>query len=122
MIDLPEQVAELAKVLAAMPGAVAVALGGSRALGVGDADSDWDFGLYYRGRIDLAALTARGTVHPPGAWGRLFNGGAFLRCGTAKVDVALPDCSTRAGSVTVEQSSDDHPEHKASGRGSRHGN
>ena len=91
MIDLPEQVAELAKVLAAMPGAVAVALGGSRALGVGDADSDWDFGLYYRGRIDLAALTARGTVHPPGAWGRLLNGGAFLRCGTAKVDVALRD-------------------------------
>jgi hypothetical protein len=27
-----------------MPGAVAVALGRSRALGVGDADSDWDFG------------------------------------------------------------------------------
>ena len=91
MTDLPEPVAELAKVLAAMPGAVAVALGGSRALGVGDADSDWDFGLYYRGRIDLAALTARGTVHPPGAWGRLLNGGAFLRCGTAKVDVALRD-------------------------------
>jgi hypothetical protein len=34
----------------------------------------------------------------------------------------VPDCSTRAGSVTVEQSSDDHPEHKASGRGSRRGN
>lgn len=91
MTDLPEPVAELAKVLAAMPGAVAVALGGSRALGVGDAGSDWDFGLYYRGTIDLAALTARGTVHPPGAWGRLLNGGAFLRCGAAKVDVALRD-------------------------------
>ena len=62
MTDLPEPVAELAAVLAAMPGAVAVALGGSRALGVGDAGSDWDFGLYYRGTIDFAALTARGTV------------------------------------------------------------
>ena len=34
MTDLPEPVAELATVLAAMPGAVAVALGGSRALGI----------------------------------------------------------------------------------------
>jgi hypothetical protein len=91
MTDLPEPVAELAAVLAAMPGAVAVALGGSRALGVGDAGSDWDFGLYYRGTIDLAALTARGTVHPPGSWGRLLNGGAFLRCGAEKVDVGLRD-------------------------------
>ena len=91
MTDLPEPVAELAKVLAAMPGAVAVALGGSRALGVADADSDWDFGLYYRGTIDLTALSARGTVHPPGAFGRLLNGGAFLRCGAEKVDVGLRD-------------------------------
>jgi hypothetical protein len=36
-----------------MPGAVAVALGGSRALGVDDTRSDWDFGLYYRGTIDF---------------------------------------------------------------------
>jgi hypothetical protein len=91
MIDLPEPVAELARALTAMPGTVAVAFGGSRALGVGDARSDWDFGLYYRGTIDLAALTAWGTVHPPGSWGRLLNGGAFLRCGDENVDVALRD-------------------------------
>ena len=89
--DLPEPVAELATMLAAMPGVVAVALGGSRALGVGDADSDWDFGLYYRGTIDLAALAARGMARPPGAFGRLLNGGAFLRCGAEKVDVGLRD-------------------------------
>ena len=87
MIDLPHSVADLVNVLAAMPGAVAVALGGSRALGTGEAGSDWDLGLYYRGTIDLAPLTARGTVHPPGAWGRLMNGGAWLRCGGEKVDV-----------------------------------
>ena len=69
----------------------AVALGGSRALGTGEAGSDWDLGLYYRGTIDLAPLTARGTVHPPGAWGRLMNGGAWLRCGGEKVDVILRD-------------------------------
>ena len=91
MTDLPHPVADLVNVLAAMPGAVAVALGGSRALGTGDAGSDWDLGLYYRGTIDLAPLTARGTVHPPGAWGRLMNGGAWLRCGGEKVDVILRD-------------------------------
>src|SRR5262249_28107956 len=74
-----------------MPGAVAVVLGGSHALGTGDAGSDWDLGLYYRGTIDLGDLAARGTVHPPGAWGRLMNGGAWLRCGGEKVDVILRD-------------------------------
>jgi len=40
MIDLPHPVADLVNVLAAMAGAVAVALGGSLALGTGDAGSD----------------------------------------------------------------------------------
>jgi len=74
-----------------MLGAVAVVLGGSRALGSGDAGSDWDLGLYYRGAIDLAALAARGVVYPPGSWGRVMNGGAWLRCGGEKVDVILRD-------------------------------
>jgi hypothetical protein len=91
MIDLPEPVAELVRALTDMPGAVAVAFGGSRALGLGDTLSDWDFGLYYRGTIDLATLTAWGTVHPPGSWGRLLNGGAFLSCGAENVDVGLRD-------------------------------
>ena len=91
MTNLPEPVAELVTTLTTVPGAVAVALGGSRALGTGDPGSDWDFGLYYRGTIDLAVLTARGTVHPPGSFGRLLNGGAFLRCGTEKVDIGLRD-------------------------------
>src|SRR6185503_17818466 len=83
--------AELVDVLAAMRGAVAVVLGGSRGLGSGDAGSDWDLGLYYRGAIDLAALAARGVVYPPGSWGRIMNGGAWLRCGGEKVDVLLRD-------------------------------
>src|SRR5580765_1102625 len=89
--DLPQTVAELADVLASMPGAVAVALGGSRALACSDAGSDWDLGLYYRGAIDLTDLAARGTVFPPGSWGRVMNGGAWLRCGGEKVDVILRD-------------------------------
>lgn len=89
--DLPQPVAELVDVLAAMPGTVAVVLGGSRGLGSSDAASDWDLGVYYRGAIDLTALAARGVVNPPGLWGRVMNGGAWLRYGGEKVDVILRD-------------------------------
>jgi hypothetical protein len=91
MNGLPQPIAELVDVLAAMAGTVAVVLGGSRALGSDDAGSDWDLGLYYRDAIDLSALAARGTVFPPGSWGRVMNGGAWLRCGGEKVDVILRD-------------------------------
>jgi hypothetical protein len=56
----------------AVPGVVAVALGGSRAQGLHRPDSDWDFGLYYRGRLDpddVRALGWPGTVFAPGEWG-----------------------------------------------------
>ena len=89
--SLPQSVSQLVDELTSMPGAVAVALGGSRALDCNDAGSDWDLGLYYRGRIDLTALSARGTVFPPGSWGRVMNGGAWLECGGEKVDVLLRD-------------------------------
>jgi len=91
MNDLPQAVSELVDVLAAMPGAVAVALGGSRAVGSSDTGSDWDVGLYYRGTIDLTALHKYGEVYPPGSWGRIMNGGAWLRRGGEKVDVLLRD-------------------------------
>lgn len=89
--ELPYGVADLADVLAGMRGTVAVVLGGSRASGTHDAVSDWDLGLYYRGAIDLGPLAACGVVHPPGSWGRLMNGGAWLHVGDAKVDVLLRD-------------------------------
>jgi len=91
MNDLPQPVAELVDVLSGMPGTVAVVLGGSRALGSNDAGSDRDLGVYYRGAIDLTALAACGTVFPPGSWGLVMNGGAWLRCGGEKVDVILRD-------------------------------
>lgn len=91
MTDLPASIADLVSELAAMSGAIAVVLGGSRADGSSDAGSDWDLGLYYRGAIDLTALAARGTVHPPGSWGRVMNGGAWLVCGGERVDVILRD-------------------------------
>lgn len=90
-MDLPPPIEELVDALAAMPGAVAVVLGGSRAAGYSDAESDWDLGVYYRGAIDTRALAGWGTVHPPGAWGRLMNGGAWLTCGGIEADVLLRD-------------------------------
>lgn len=90
-VTLPHAVADLVEVLAEMPGARAVVLGGSRAVGTSDASSDWDLGVYYRGAIELAPLEQYGVVHPPGSWGRLMNGGAWLDLDGHKVDVLLRD-------------------------------
>lgn len=91
MDALPAPIAALADRLAGMPGAVAVVLGGSRATAAGDAHSDWDLAVYYRGRIDTAALAELGEVHAPGQWGRIMNGGAWLSVEGLKVDVLLRD-------------------------------
>lgn len=45
--------------LAALPGVVAVALGGSRARGGHVANSDWDLAVYYRQRFEPDALRAK---------------------------------------------------------------
>ena len=86
---LPKQVTELIDTLSAIPGVVAVVLGGSRQLGCHDERSDWDIGLYYRDTVDLTVLAERGTVYPPGSWGRVMNGGAWLQCGGLSIDVLL---------------------------------
>lgn len=91
MTALPEPVTELVDVLTAMPGTVAVVLGGSHAVRSNDESSDWDLGVYYRGEIDLTALASFGPVFPPGSWGRVMNGGAWLERGGKKVDVILRD-------------------------------
>jgi len=80
--------------LAAIPGVVAVTLGGSRATNSASEDSDWDFGLYYRGRLDPADVTALGwpgQVFAPGEWGRIVNGGAWLTVDGIKVDLIYRD-------------------------------
>jgi hypothetical protein len=78
--------------LVALPGVVAVVLGGSRARGTNRPDSDWDIGLYYRGGFDatlLAGLGFPGHVAQPGEWGRIVNGGAWLSVEGEPVDVLL---------------------------------
>lgn len=91
MTDVPRFISDLADLLAAMPGVVAVTLGGSRATGTATPSSDWDLGVYYRGALDTRALEALGEVHRPGAWGRIMNGGAWLTLDGARVDVLLRD-------------------------------
>ena len=66
-------------------------IGGSRATGTADQSSDWDVGVYYRAGIDLAPHARYGEVHPPGSWGRIMNGGAWLSVEGTKVDVLLRD-------------------------------
>jgi hypothetical protein len=84
----------LAERLAAVPGVVAVTLGGSRAVGAAVEGSDWDFGLYYRGGLDPADIRALGwpgRVFAPGEWGSIVNGGAWLTVGGARVDLIYRD-------------------------------
>lgn len=84
----------LAARLAAIPGVVAVTLGGSRATGTAVEGSDWDFGLYYRGGLDPADITALGwpgQVFAPGEWGSIVNGGAWLTVDGARVDLIYRD-------------------------------
>ncbi|MFG2717620.1 nucleotidyltransferase domain-containing protein [Streptomyces sp. NPDC048416] len=93
------RVREVAERLAEVPGVVAVALGGSRARGTHRPDSDWDLGVYYRGDLDVAALTrlaGRVTGAPvevagPGGWGPWVNGGAWLTLDGVAVDWILRD-------------------------------
>jgi hypothetical protein len=87
-------VEHLAMRLAAVPGVVAVTLGGSRATGTAVEGSDWDFGLYYRGGLDPADITALGwpgRVFAPGEWGSIVNGGAWLTVDGARVDLIYRD-------------------------------
>jgi predicted nucleotidyltransferase len=86
--------------LVPLPGVVAVVLGGSRARGTNRPDSDWDIGLYYRGRFDarlIAGLGFPGHVAQPGEWGRIINGGAWLSVEGEPVDVLLRDLDVVEG-------------------------
>jgi hypothetical protein len=86
----------LVDALAALPGVVAIALGGSRAAGTARPDSDTDIALYYREadppqREAIRAAASR--VDPAAAptdfygWGPWVNGGAWLHTAGGRVDL-----------------------------------
>jgi predicted nucleotidyltransferase len=84
----------LAERLFEIPGVETVVLGGSRAQGTERPDSDWDFGLYYRGAIDpddVRALGFPGEVFAPGDWAYPMNGGAWLTVDAERVDLIYRD-------------------------------
>lgn len=85
----------IADELFALDGVEAVALGGSRAAGTHRPDSDWDFGLYYRGTFDteqICGLGYDGQVFALGEWGGgIFNSGAWLTVDGHKVDIVYRD-------------------------------
>ena len=103
--------------LAGLPAVEAVTLGGSRAHcpdGPPRPDTDWDLGVYYRGRFDPDALRALGwpgEVSEIGGWGGgVFNGGAWLTVDGRRVDVHYRDLDVvereldeaRAGRFRIE--------------------
>jgi hypothetical protein len=89
----------IAPVLAAVPGVVAVALGGSRARGAAHTASDYDIGLYFSdgAGLDVARLlgAVQGLVDDPhaaavtevGSWGPWIVGGGWLSIDGRKVDL-----------------------------------
>lgn len=92
----------VAREVAAVPGIVAVVLGGSYARGDARPGSDVDLGLYYRGSagFDLAALRAaaarldpRPEAVPtePGGWGPRIDGGAWLQVQRQALDLVYRD-------------------------------
>jgi hypothetical protein len=99
-METPDPLLErIAPVLAAVPGIVAIVLGGSRASGAAHSASDYDLGLYFwrdRG-LDVARLreAVKGLVDDPGAaavtevggWGPWIVGGGWLRIAGKKVDL-----------------------------------
>ena len=122
-METPDPLLErVAPVLAAVPGVVAIALGGSRARGAAHAGSDTDLGLYFseRGGLDVERLRAavRGLVDDPraaeltevGGWGPWIVGGGWLTIDGAKVDLlyrpiervekVIRDC--REGRITMD--------------------
>jgi hypothetical protein len=94
-----EELRQVAGRLVEVQGVTAVMLGGSRARGAEQPDSDVDLGLYYRQPLDAKGLQLlaetlaearsgdeRPTVTQPGEWGPWVDGGGWLSIGGMAVD------------------------------------
>jgi predicted nucleotidyltransferase len=122
-METPDPVLErVSAALAAVPGVVAVALGGSRATGAEHSASDYDIGLYFSegAGLDVERLleAAKGLVDDSdaarvtevGGWGPWIVGGGWLTIAGKKVDLlyrplesverVISDC--REGSVSMD--------------------
>jgi hypothetical protein len=99
-MDMPDTLLErISHDITVVPGVVAVALGGSRAIGAAHASSDYDIGLYFseRAGLDVERLrdVVRSLVDEPapaqvtevGGWGPWIVGGGWLTIAGKKVDL-----------------------------------
>ncbi|MGN6326971.1 nucleotidyltransferase domain-containing protein [Pseudolysinimonas sp.] len=92
--SIPPFLDEAADALHALPGVLAVALGGSRAQGTSRPDSDWDVAVYYRGSFDPQAIRDLGwpgRLSAVGEWSPTFNGGGKVTVGGEQVDIHYRD-------------------------------
>src|SRR5437764_1817031 len=108
-VELAQQMALL---LGAVEGVVAVVLGGSQARGEAHPDSDLDLGIYYRpgGPPSIQALRdvarrlddghSEDAVTDFGEWGTWINGGAWLLIGGKKLDWMYRDLTRVDDSIT----------------------
>ncbi|HMS76580.1 nucleotidyltransferase domain-containing protein [Gordonia sp. (in: high G+C Gram-positive bacteria)] len=93
-MGIDERMTVLAGRIVDVPGICGVTLGGSRARGTHRPDSDWDFGIYYSGDFDVAALQRIAddaadepvTLTPRGGWGPWVDGGGWLTMDGVAVD------------------------------------
>lgn len=85
-----------------VPGIDAIVLGGSRATGTANEDSDIDIGIYYdRALFDRSSFKRKGislddehrkdVITDPGEWGPWINGGGWLNIDGIAVDILFRD-------------------------------
>ncbi|GAB05754.1 DNA polymerase subunit beta [Gordonia amarae] len=93
-MGIADRMTALSERIIDVPGVQGVTLGGSRARGTARPDSDWDFGIYHSGDLDVAALQRiadaavdeRVTLTPRGGWGPWVDGGGWLTMDGVAVD------------------------------------
>lgn len=109
--------------LEAVPNIVGIVLGGSRARGIHEHDSDIDIGIYYESSLDIEALNKIATklddenrenlITQIGEWGEWINGGGWLVIDGYHVDFIFRDINKVAevmeecmkGMVTTDRKS-----------------
>lgn len=102
---------KITEALKDIPGIVAIVLGGSRARGNENIDSDIDIGIYYNSCLDLKILNEvssllddkkrQDLIVPFGGWGPWVNAGGWLEIDGYHVDFILRDIK-RVNEVTDE--------------------
>lgn len=101
--DVTPNLDRIADRLLTVAGVIGIVLGGSRARGTNNPDSDYDVGVYYENdaALDLEGLARAAAelddehranlIAPPGAWGNWVNGGGWLAVDGTPVDLILRD-------------------------------